>query len=338
VTRFLARRVALGLLVVAGVVILTFVIARVIPGDPASNWVGPHASAAQIARARHTLGLDRPLPVQVWRYFRGVVTGDWGLSIHTHQPVLSDLGSRAPASLELVAAALLLALAFGIPAGLAAARWHGRAPDVAVRLGAVFGVSMPSFWFALILQLVFFQRLHVLPVSGQYDPALDTTHPLSVHTHMPVIDAVITGNWAVFRSSLTHLVLPAVVVGAYPGGVIARMVRASVLDTLGEDHVRMVRALGFPERSVFARFALKPALNPVIAVTALVFAYSLANTFLVEAIFDWGGLGSYAADAIQSLDTPAIIGVTLFIALVYVAANLIVDVLQAVFDPRIRLQ
>jgi peptide/nickel transport system permease protein len=274
VTQFLARRVALGLLVVAGVVILTFVIARVIPGDPASNWVGPHASAAQIAQARHTLGLDRPLPVQLWRYFRGVVTGDWGLSIHTHQPVLSDLGSRAPASLELVAAALLLALAFGIPAGLVAARWRGRPPDVLVRLGAVFGVSMPSFWFALILQLVFFQRLHLLPVSGQYDPNLATTHPLSLHTHMPVVDSLITGNWAVFRSSLTHLVLPAIVVGAYPGGVIARMVRASVLDTLGEEHVRMVRALGFSERSVFARFALKPALNPVIAVTALVFAYT----------------------------------------------------------------
>jgi len=338
VTRFVAHRAALGLLVVVGVVILTFVIARVTPGDPASNWVGPHASAAQIKQARHTLGLDRSLPVQLWRYFRGVVTGDWGLSIHTHQPVLSDLGSRAPASLELVVAALVLALAAGIPAGLAAARWRGGAPDAAVRLTAVFGVSMPSFWFALILQLVFFQRLHWLPVSGEYDPALDTTHSPSVHTHMPVVDSLVTGNWAVFQSSLTHLILPAVVVAAYPGGVIARMVRAAVLDTLGEDHVRMVRALGFPERTVFARFALKPAMNPVIAVTGLVFAYSLANTFLVEAIFDWGGLGSYAADAIQSLDTPAIIGVTLFIALVYVAANLLVDIVQAIFDPRIRLQ
>ncbi len=337
-TRFLARRVALGLIVVAGVVVLTFVIARVVPGDPASSWIGPHASPAQLRAARHMLGLDRPLPVQIWRYFRGVLTGDWGLSIHTHQPVLSDLAARAPASLELVVAALLVALAFGIPAGLAAARWRGGAPDALVRLGSVFGVSMPSFWFALILQLIFFQRLHLLPVSGQYDPSLDTTHPLAVYTHMPVIDALVSGNWPVFGSALTHLILPAVVVGAYPAGVIARMVRASVLDTLGEDHIRMVRALGFPERSVFARFALKPALNPVISVTALVFAYSLANTFLVEAIFDWGGLGSYAADAIQSLDTPAIIGVTLFIALVYVGANLLVDILQAVVDPRIRLQ
>jgi peptide/nickel transport system permease protein len=338
VRRFLVRRTALGLVVVAGVVILTFVIARVVPGDPASSWIGPHASAAQLQAARHTLGLDRPLPIQIWRYARGVVTGDWGVAITTHRPVLSDLATRAPASLELVGAALLLALLVGIPAGLLAARWRGGVPDGLVRLGAVFGVSMPSFWFALILQLVFFQRLHLLPVSGQYDPALDTTHPLSAHLHMPVVDSLITGNWAVFKSSLTHLVLPAVVVGAYPGGIIARMVRASTLDTLGEDHVRMVRALGFPERTVFARYALKPALNPVVSVTALVFAYSLANTFLVEAIFDWGGLGSYAADAIQSLDTPAIVGVTLFIALVYVAANLAVDIVQAALDPRIRLR
>lgn len=335
---FLARRVALGLLVVAGVVFLTFVIARVIPGDPASSWVGPHASAAQLQAARHTLGLDRPFPVQLWRYVRGILDGDWGLAIHTHQPVLSDLATRAPASLELVGAALLLALALGVPAGLVAARWRGRPLDALVRLTSVFGVSMPSFWFALILQLLFFQTLNVLPVSGEYDPALNTTHPLAVHTHAPLIDALVTGNWPVLGSAVSHLILPMLVVAAYPGGVIARMVRASVLDTLGEDHVRMVRALGFPERTVFTRFALKPSLNPVISVTALVFAYSLTNTFLVEAIFDWPGLGSYAADAIQSLDTPAIIGVTLFVALVYVAANMIVDVAQAVLDPRIRLR
>ena len=197
---------------------------------------------------------------------------------------------------------------------------------------------MPVFWLALILQLLFFQKLGILPVAGEYDPNLDYTSPLVDHTHMAVVDALAEGNWPVLWSALQHLVLPAIVVASYPLGVIARMVRASVLETLGEEHVRMVRALGFPERTVFARFALKPAMNPVISVTALVFAYSLANTFLVEAIFDWGGLGSYAADAIQSLDTPAIIGVTLFIALIYVAANLLVDILQAVVDPRIRLQ
>lgn len=337
-TRFVAHRAALGLLVVVGVVILTFVIARVIPGDPATSWVGPHASAQQIAQARHLLGLDRPLLVQIEKYFRGIVSGDWGVSIHTKQPVLSDLATRAPASLELVGAGVILALLAGIPLGLLSARWVGRLPDVLVRLVSVVGVSMPVFWLALILQLLFFQKLHLLPVSGQYDPNLATTHPLRAHTHMAVVDALVEGNWPMFRSALSHLVLPAIVVASYPLGVIARMVRASVLETLGDDHIRMVRALGFPERSIFARFALRPALNPVISVTALVFAYSLVNTFLVEAIFDWNGLGSYAADSIQALDTPSVIGVTLFIALVYVGANLVVDLLQAFVDPRIRLR
>ena len=337
-TRYVVHRAALGLLVVVGVVILTFVIARVVPGDPAASWVGPHASPAELAHVRHMLGLDRSLPVQIGKYFRGIFSGDWGVSIHTRQPVLSDLGIRAPASLELVVAALVLALLVGIPLGLIAARWRGRPPDVLVRLFSVVGVSMPVFWLALILQLVFFQRLHWLPVSGQYDPDLEAAHPLHVHTHMPIVDALVQGNWPVLGSALSHLVLPAVVVAAYPLGVIARMVRASVLETLGEDHVRMVRALGFSERSVFARFALKPALNPVIAICALVFAYSLVNTFLVEAVFDWNGLGSYAADSIQALDTPAVIGLTLFIALVYVGANLVVDLLQALVDPRIRLR
>ena len=337
-TRYVVRRIALAVLVVAGVVVLTFVIARVVPGDPAASWAGPHASRAEIARVRHDLGLDRPLLVQIVRYFGGVLEGDWGTSIHTHRSVLSDILNRAPASIELVTAALLFALALGVPLGLVSAKWAGGASDGAIRIGAVLGVSMPAFWLALILQLVFFQRLHMLPVAGQYDPNLDYTHPLTQYTRMVVVDALITGNWAVLRSAAAHLVLPALVIASYPLGVVTRMVRATVLDTVGEDHVRMVRSLGFPERSVFGRFAMKLALNPVIAVVALVYAYSLANTFLVEAIFDWPGLGSYAADSISSLDTPAIVGVTLFIAVVYVLANLMVDVVQAWLDPRIALR
>lgn len=337
-SRYILRRTALAVLVVAGVVVLTFVIARVVPGDPASTWAGPHASAAQIERARHELGLDRPLPLQIGSYFAGIVSGDWGVSLRTHRPVLEDLGHVAPASIELVVVALLVALAFGVPLGLVSARWRGRAPDWLVRVIAVLGVSMPSFWLALILQLIFFQRLHLLPVAGQYDPNLDYTHPLTQYTRMPVVDALITGNWVVLRSALAHLVLPALVIAAYPLGVVTRMVRAAVLDTVGEDHVRMVRALGFPERSVFGRFALRLAWNPVLAVVALVFAYSLANAFLVEAIFNWPGLGSYAASAIAALDTPSIVGVTLFVAVVYVASNLVVDFAQAAIDPRIRLR
>ena len=336
-TRFLVRRLALAALVVVGVVILTFVIARVVPGDPASTWAGPRARPEQVEAARRDLGLDRPLPVQIAKYVGGVATGDWGLSLRTRRPVLEDIAQRAPASIELVTAAMLLALAVGIPLGLVAARWRGRSPDVLSRLVSVVGVSMPSFWLAIVLQLVFFQWLNLLPVAGSYDPDLDYTSPLRSVTNMPILDALLTGNWTVFTSALTHVILPAVVIAAYPAGVITRMVRASVLDTIGEDHIRMVRALGFPERSVFTRFALRHAWSPVVALLALVFAYALVNTFLVEAIFNRPGLGSYAASAIGALDTPAIVGVTLFVALVYVLGNLVVDVVQAMIDPRIRV-
>jgi len=338
VIRYAVRRVALALVVVAGVVILTFVIADVVPGDPATSWAGPHASAAQIARARQYLGLDEPLPVRIGRYFGGILTGNWGISIHTHRPVLSDIGTAAPATVELVIAALIIGVLAGVPLGLAAARWPGSLADHLIRAGSVLGVSMPVFWLALILQLVFAQRLRVLPVAGQYDPNLIFSHPLVSRTQMPVIDSLISGNWPMLGSTLTHLVLPAVVVAAYPAGVIARMTRAQVLDTLGETHVQMVRSLGFPERTVFGTFAMKLAWNPVAAVLALVFAYSLVNSFLVESIFDWPGLGSYAAASVATLDTPAIVGVTLFVAIAYVACNLIVDLLQAALDPRIRLR
>jgi peptide/nickel transport system permease protein len=337
VTRFLARRLALAAFVVLGVVVLTFVVARVVPGDPAVTWAGPRARPEQIEAAREQLGLDRPVPVQIARYLGGVATGDWGLSLRTRRPVIEDIAHRAPASIELVALAIVLALAVGIPLGLVAARWRGGAPDLLSRVAAVIGVSMPSFWLAIVLQLIFFQWLNVLPVAGSYDPDLDYSSPLRSVTNMPILDALLTGNWPVLGSALTHVVLPAVVIAAYPAGVITRMVRASVLDTIGEDHIRMVRALGFTERSVFARFALRHAWSPVVALLALVFAYALVNTFLVEAIFNRPGLGSYAADAIAALDTPAILGVTLFVAIVYVIGNLVVDVVQAVIDPRIRV-
>ena len=304
----MARRVALAALVVAGVIIATFVIARVVPGDPAATWAGPHASAAQVAAARRFLGLDRPALVQLLAYFGGILTGNWGLSIHTHQPVLSDIGTAAPASLELVTVALIIALAVAVPLGLISARWPGGLADQAIRAGSILGVSMPIFWMALILQLVFSQRLHVLPAAGEYSPGLLFSHPLAQRTGFSLIDATISGNWPMLGSILAHLVLPALVVAAYPAGLIARMVRAQVLDTVAETHVQMVRALGFSERAVYSRFAMKLAWNPVAAAVALVFGYSLVNTFLVEAIFDWPGLGSYTAASVATLDTPAILG------------------------------
>lgn len=334
---FVARRIALAVVVVVGVIIVTFVVAHVIPGDPAATWAGPHASAAQLAAARKFLGLDRPLVLQLLTYLGGVVRGNWGVSIHTHRPVLSDIMTAAPASLELVIAALLIAVAVGIPAGLISARRAGRPADHLIRAGSILGVSMPIFWMALILQLFFSQKLRWLPAAGEYSPGLLFSHPLVKRTGFPVIDSILGGNLPMLGSTLVHLILPAVVVAAYPAGLIARMVRAQLLDTIGETHILNARALGFRERQIFGRFAMKQTWLPVAAALGLVFGYSLVNTFLVEAIFDWPGLGSYAAASIATLDTPAILGVTLFVAVAYVVANLLVDVVQAVIDPRIRL-
>ncbi|MBF8185954.1 ABC transporter permease [Nonomuraea sp. K274] len=334
--RYLAQRLGQALLVVAGVVVLTFAIMRLVPGDPAVAFAGPKATPEQLAAARERFGLDDPLPVQLLDYVRDLLTGDWGTSLHTRQPVREDLYLAFPASLELVGTALVLAVAVGVPVGVLAARHQRRLPDLGVRFTSMLAVSVPVFWLALTLQVVFASNLGWFPVAGEYDSSLDTTSPLTLWTNITVVDALITGNWPIFTSTLEHLVLPALVVAAYPMGVIAQMTRAALIEESGQDHARLGRALGFGETSILTKFALRPALSPVLSLIALVFAYAIVNGFLVEAVFNWPGLGRYAADSIRSLDTPAIAGVTLLVALVYTLANLVVDVLQGFVDPRAR--
>ncbi|ETK31280.1 ABC transporter permease [Microbispora sp. ATCC PTA-5024] len=335
-TRYLIRRLGQAALVVAGVVTLTFVIMRLVPGDPAVAYAGPRASPAELAAARRQFGLDDPLPVQLWTYVRDLLGGDWGTSLHTRRPVRDDLFQAFPASLELVGAALVVAVVAGIPLGIAAARYKGRLPDLSIRLSSMLAVSVPVFWLALALQTVFASGLGWFPVAGEYDTNLDRTSPLHVYTNITAVDALFTGNWPILASTLSHLVLPALVIAAYPAGVVAQMTRAALIEESARDHARLERALGFGETAVLTRFALRPALNPVLSLVALVFAYSIVNGFLVEAVFNWPGLGRYAADSIRSLDTPSIAGVTLLVAVLYVAANLAVDLLQGVVDPRVR--
>lgn len=335
--RYLVRRVGQALVVVLGVVVVTFLIARSIPGDAAVSAAGARASRAQLAAARERLGLDDPLIVQLGRYLGGLVRGDLGTSIHTRQPVASDLGRALPASLELVGAAMLLAVVVGIPLGVLAARFRRRLPDLSVRLGSMLLVSVPVFWLALALQVMLATRLGWVPVAGEYDRSLDTTSPLTVYTNLTALDALITGNWPILLSTLHHLVLPAVVVAAYPIGVVAQMTRAALIEESGQDHARMERALGFSPTAILVRFSMRAALGPVVSLLALVFAYTLVNSFLVEAIFNWPGMGTYTVDAVRSADTPATAGVTLVVALIYVVGNLAVDVVQGIVDPRVVL-
>ncbi|MDI3270557.1 MAG: ABC transporter permease [Bacillota bacterium] len=336
-TRYLLRRLGLSLLVLLGLTLVTFLLARLAPGDPAARWAGPHATVQQIEEARRELGLDEPLPVQYQRYMGRLLHGDWGVSIRTRQPVLQDLKRFLPPSLELVVAGMGLAILVGIPVGVLSAARAGRAVDHGSRLLAIAGVSLPTFWLAMILQLIFFQKLHWFPLAGELDSWTAIQHPVVDRTGFLILDSLWQGNMPALVDALRHLFLPALTLAAYPLGLTVRMVRSSMLDTLQEDHVRAARAAGFPEGWILFRYALKNALAPTLTVLALTFAYSLTGTFLVESVFNWPGLGQYAAAAVLTNDYPAIVGVTLVVAALYVSLNLLVDVIHAFMDPRVRV-
>lgn len=337
-SRFILGRVAQSAFVIVGVVLLTFVILRLVPGDPAISYAGPRATPEQLAAARERLGLDDSTLIQLWRYLSDLFRGDLGTSVHTRQPVIEDLARTVPASVELVLFAMLIAVPAGLALGRYAARHQGRATDVLMRITTILAVSFPAFWLGLLLQTLLASRLGWFPIAGEYTSSLNTTSPLQVWTGMTIVDALITGNWPVLMSALQHIVLPGIVVAIYPMGAIAQLTRAGLTDELKQDHIRTTRALGFSSREVIRRFAMRPILSPVLTLIALTFAYSIVNAFIVEAIFNWPGVGRYTTDAIQSLDTPAIAGVTLVVAIIYVNINLVVDIVQAYIDPRVRVQ
>jgi len=323
-------------LVLVGLSVLTFIITRVAPGDPAALWMGPRASAAQIARATVELGLNRPLPVQYGIYMWDLVHGNLGVSIETHQPVLNNIAAYLPASLELVTSGMLIALVLGLPLGVLAAMRPGGAFDTLARLAAVLSVSVPTFWLAFLLQIVFFKDLGLLPLAGRVSELVTVLEPVRHITGFMTVDSMLEGNWTAFWSALQHLVLPALTIASYPFGLILRMVRASLLDVISLDHVRLLRALGQKRHTIAFRYALKNALPATLTVLSLTFAYSLTGTFLVESVFNWPGLGNYTAQAVVTNDYPAVMGVTLVIGVIYVVLNLVVDLVIAGIDPRVR--
>ncbi|MCL6450708.1 MAG: ABC transporter permease [Acetobacteraceae bacterium] len=335
--RFITRRLALTLLVLWGTATIAFVLARVVPSDPAARWVGPRATLEQVEQARKELGLDQPLYVQYYRYMRGLLRGDWGVSIRTHQPVIQDMLGHLPASLELVLASMILALLVGIPLGVASAIKKDRAVDHLGRVLSIGAVSLPPFWLAMILQLVFFKWLGLLPLGRRLETAVRLAHPLREITGLYSLDALVTGNWPVLWDSLLHLALPAVTLASYTIGVVTRMTRSSLLEVLNEDYIRAARSYGLPERVVVLRYALKNAIAPTVTVLALCLAYSLVGTFVIEAVFAWPGLGYYMAQSVIAVDYTAIIGCTVLVAAAYALLNLGVDIVHALLDPRISL-
>lgn len=329
----LVRRSISLLFVLVGMSLLTFVISHMVPADPAAAAAGLNAGPEQIAQLRHEMGLDQALPVQYLQYMARIAHADLGSSILNHRPVVEDLKTYLPASLELAVVSLLIYIPLGIVLGVIAASRAGGIWDVITRLFAVLGVSMPVFWVALLLQLFFYRDLRWLPSGGRID--VDVAAPIGP-TGFYLIDSLLGLDGRAFVSSLQHLALPALTLAIANIALVLRMTRSSVLEVLHADFVRTARAKGLAERVVLGRHALRPALVPVITVIGLQIASLIAYVFLVEVVYSWPGIGTYAVRAIVGLDFEPIMGITLVFSIVYVVVNFVVDMLYVVLDPRIR--
>jgi ABC-type dipeptide/oligopeptide/nickel transport system permease component len=335
---FILRRLVTSIFVLIGVSVITFLLARVVPSNAAVLYIGPKARAEDIARVSHQLGLDRPLPVQYLFYMRDLVHGDLGISIGTKRPVLQEIIDRSPATMELLFTAMTLAALIGIPLGVVSSRWQGKTLDVVVRMISIVGVSMPAFYLGLMFQIIFFSRLHWLPLTGQVSSDLRFTHPIQTITNFLILDSLLTRNWIALKDTCIHIILPAITLAAYPIGLIARMTRAAMLEVLEQDYIRTARAYGVKDVIITYVYALKNAISPTLTVIGLTIAISLTGAFFVESIFSWPGLGQFTVRSLLNIDYPAIMGITLFGATAYVIINLIVDIIQAWIDPRISLK
>ncbi len=331
---FVIRRTLLTIPVLFGLTIVVFAIARLLPGDPVALAAGPNATPAEIAAYGREFGLDRPIIAQYWSYLTGLLRGDFGVSIFTRRPVGEDLVVFLPATLELVVAAMTLAVLVGVPAGLAAAVWRDRWPDYVSRVVALGAISMPRFFLGLLLQLSLAMWLGWLPLGGRFPITEDA--PAFV-TGFLTIDALVARDLNAFFVACQHLLMPAVAMSLSPLATIMRMMRASTLEVLTKDYVMTERALGLPERLIILKYVARNAFSATLTVIGLYFGWLLGGTVLVETVFDWPGLGLYATKAVVTQDFMPVIGVTLVIGALFVAANLVVDVLQGLVNPKVRL-
>jgi peptide/nickel transport system permease protein len=330
---YVVQRVFWTGFLVVGITLLTFGMTNVIPADPARAAAGLEAREEQVQEMRRRMGLDRPLHVQYFGYMSSLARGDWGIAGRSQRPVLDEIKDHLPATLELVAASMVLAVCLGIPMGILAAVLHGSLLDRVLQTLAIAGTALPAFWLALLLQVAFFLYLRLLPAGGRY--TIIGTPPESV-SGLYVVDALLAGNLAALKISLLHLVLPAVTLSLGLLANLTRITRKSVLNVLARDFVRTARAKGLGGRAVILQHVLKNAAIPIITITGLQTGYLFSSSVLVEVVFSWPGLGLYAVEAIGFLDFKAIMGATLVIAFIFVLINLVVDLSYALIDPRIR--
>jgi peptide/nickel transport system permease protein len=333
---FLIRRLFALLWLGVGISLISFTLTQLVPADPALANLGQQAGAepAVVKAFDHRYGLDKPLPIQFAIYLGRLLHGDLGISEQTERPVVTDLSSYIPATAELAICAMLLAIIVGVSLGMVAARYRNTWVDQLVRVVTLGGVSIPIFFLALVVLYVFYLKFAFAPGVGRLDPTL--TPPPQV-TGLYTVDALLAGQWSVFQNAVQHLVLPALVLAVPVTSLLTRFTRASVLEVVDNDYVRAARAKGLPPRTVLIRHVLRAASPGIITVAGLALANVLTGTVLVEKIFSWPGIGQYAYNSAMNLDLPSIMGVTLFVAIIYTLTNLVVDILYSVIDPRIRL-
>lgn len=310
---------------------ITFIISHLIPGDPARLLAGDRASDEIVRHIRQQLGLDLPLWQQFARYVDALLHGDLGTSIRTGRPVLEDLKTFFPATLELAFCALLIALVVGIPLGVLSAVYRNRWTDHLVRLMALTGISTPAFWLGLGVIVLFYGKLDWLPGSGRLDDWFD---PPTRVSGFYLLDSLLEGNIEVFFNALQHLILPAATLAFVHLGIVARQIRSAMLEQLNEDYIRTALASGLPKFTIVVRYALPNALIPSITVLGLALGDLLYGAVLTETVFAWPGMGAYVVSSIQALDFPAVMGFAIVVSFAYVLVNLVVDVLYLWIDPR----
>jgi len=312
-----------------GLVLLVFLVSHVVPSDPARTMAGENATPEQVEKLRHEYGLDLPLPVQFVHYVRDVATGDMGTSLFTQRPVVDDLLARLPATFELAIYAIVLAVAIGVPLGVVAALRRNSLLDHVIRILTIGGLAMAAFWLAILLQLLFSMWLGVTPVQGR----IDGWGPDPI-TGFYTLDALLRGDWDTLGEALRYLALPVATLALPAMATIVRFTRAGVLNVMSSNFVFYQAAMGIPRRRVVWKYILRSALIGTLTQIGLIFGTLIANAVVVEAVFNWPGLGSYAVGSILQSDYNAIMSFTLFIGLVFILVNLAVDVSQAVLDPR----
>ena len=331
--RLLAKRLATSLIVLIGVSILIFAIARIIPGDPARIALGPNATADAVAALREKLHLNDSFVAQYGYFVTDLAHGDLGISLYTNRPVTRDIADFLPATLELVLVAGLMMVALGIPLGVASARYRGTWIDHAIRLVTLLGVSAPGFVWAVILMLLFAYFLPIFPIAGRISDA----YSFQPVTGFLLLDTLIRGNVSAFGDAVWHIILPAFALALSGIGQAARLVRSNMVETYNKPYIEMAEAYGFSARRIANRYAFRPSLIPSLTIIGLDFAAMLGNAFLVESVYAWPGLSKYGVAVILRKDLNAIVGTVLIISAMFLIVNIIVDLLVSVVNPRIRL-